>query len=569
MRYVCSHCGTVVESDEPPAKCPNCLRKHGIIPEEESSSKKRKNKKAGATDQGKENRAMPWKTIAIATAALLLLGGMGLWWWHGRRSAGHRAKTADHRLGPQDPRSLQAAMVQAGAPKLPIPFAQNQRVAEWARKHIQGGDLKAKAHSLQKALHDLVDGKTCRHPGRRITPNTLLTAQGILSHAGPARPCHSFALSALGVAAARSVGMKAVLAELYAAVKADGTQTIPLDPTGGQGRFGVAILSSGYKDAKPLAILDPLSSKPSQTGSYQFLDDLTALASYLNLKAQALGESDPPTARMLADAASKLGPGSASVQCGVGKVLIALGGLSEGTDAVLKAVNLRNDAPRQLCLASAKLYARDVTGAMSALKAATKKCESYASAYLLQARIMLAMGQPAKASELLDRAEQHRPGMRPAKVLRAMLTAMQGQIGEATASLEQMLKEQPDDADAFGALWQIYVSTGMTDQADKLAKKFASHMPAQAAAEFLAKMKEQRKAIAKMQQAAAAGQSPSPTPPGGAAATAPDKSTPTSPLPSPGQGPLNAPPPNLDFKLKAPTGSSPSPHKGPKLDLNM
>ena len=563
MKYVCSHCGTVVESDEKPAKCPNCLRKHGLIPEGEA------NKKTN------EKRRIPWKLVAVAAAVILVAGG-GVWWWSSHRSSNEKPPSATHRMGPQPAAALSAAMVQAGAPKLPLPFAASDRITSWARKHIQGATPKAKAHNLQKALHGLLDGKSCKKPSDRITAQTLLSAKQVLAHSGQ-KPCHSFAMAALGLAAARAAGLKATMAELFApqAKSGDDQATPPLDPTGGQGRFGIAVFAKGYDDPKPAAILDPLSAQGSKVASYQLLDDLSALAAYLNLKAQVVAANDPPTARMLAEAAAKLGPDSASVQCGAGTVLIALGGLSEGSDAVLKAVGIRDDAPRQLCLAMAKMASRDVAGAMKALQKATKKNEAFATAYGVQARIMLAMGQPAKASELLDRAEQYRPGLRSVRVLRAMLTAMQGNLVKATSALEKLLQEQPDDPDAFQALWQIYVSTGMSEEADKLAKKFAENMPAQARARFLAQMSEHAKAIAKMQQAASSGGAGAPGP--GPSAPGPSGGPATqgggSALPAPGPGPLNTPAPNMDFKLKAPTtgpsGPGAGPKTGPKLDLNM
>ena len=212
MRYVCTHCGTTVESDGPPEKCPNCLRKHGLIPEEESRTRKKGRSGKGKADA--EDRSGTWsRRYSLVLVALVLVAGAagGLWWWHARSGSHGKVKPAVHALGPQADASLSAAMVRAGAPKLPLPFQVTGAVKEWAHSHIQGGDLQARAKSLQKALHGLLDGKTCKEPGTRVTETTLLTAGQILSHSGPARPCHSFALASLGLAAARPREAKAKL----------------------------------------------------------------------------------------------------------------------------------------------------------------------------------------------------------------------------------------------------------------------------------------------------------------------------------------------------------------------
>ncbi len=523
MRYVCSHCGAVWESETEPARCPTCFRRHGILPADEERAR-----------PGAKIRLLQGKKglLVAAAAALLLMGGAGIVWWllaGGRHRSGARPRRV---LGPQPQAALRAALSEAGVERAEIPFRATPAVQRWALSLRSQSD---RPRALWKSLHSLLKPDGAWEAVSEPDPRTVLTARGLVEGSGGR--AHGFALASLGVAAARSLGWKAAMVEIHSTRAVVG----PADPSGRLGRYGVALFARSYGDATPLAVVDPLAREGTPPSEYTLLDDLAALGAYLNLRAQALLASDPATARILAVAAGRLAPDSATVHCGRGTVLSAIGDLTQGMAALQLAATKRDDGPRHLCLAVGYLGQRDVARALAELRLAAKKAEKYAEAYALQAKVLLAVGQVAKAQELADRAAEIQPGLGSVRFVRALLAATQGRTAEAEAALKGLLGERPADFEVFMALWQLYRGTGKSEEARALAEKFAARLPESARTRFREQLSKLGEAMERASGGAkeSGGGAPGPggPPPGGPAGLPP------------------APPP--DFKLQAPTRVGP------------
>ncbi|MCD6496701.1 MAG: tetratricopeptide repeat protein [Deltaproteobacteria bacterium] len=561
MKYVCTHCGSVVEADEAPARCPTCLRKHGLIPEDDRDKAKQANKAAGPASSNK-------RLIIIAAAASLLLGaGLGVW-LISRHSKNHGSSNTTRVLGRMSAARLVAALKKEGTPDHTLPFDPDQAIAKWAAP-LKKGAIRDTATALLQATRKMMDPDGSIKAAEADHPGSLLTAKQVLA-AGKGddeASAQSYAMAAFVLAAARSLGLRATMIEIYAEPGHKG----PLDDTGRLGRFGVALFAQSFSQKKPDAVIDPLLPKLDQPTQYALLDDLSALGAYLNLKAQQtlMTNQDPTTTAMLARAAAHLAPTSPSVQCGRSTMLLAVGGLQPGLSAAHKALGLHDDPPRHMCLAQAYLATGRPDQALTELRTATTNDPNYAIAWVEQARIMMSTGQAAKIQELLDRADQAHPGLWDAKVLRAMLPAIQGNPAKSAQQLSALLSQRPTDLRVFFYLWQLYETTGNEDQADALTKTFTANLPAAQRPAVLARIQQAKQALAKMkaQAAKAASASGAGAAPGGPAGPGIPGAAPSLPT-SPGATP--PPPPKMDFKLKAPSGPvmGPGPGASDRYKLN-
>jgi tetratricopeptide (TPR) repeat protein len=545
------------------------MRKHGLIAADENAKSERgaKQKRDPATASfWKKNRLI----IAIASA-VIVLGVGALFWWLWPASE-HKTEPLDQPgLGALPAARLQKALKAHGLSNIPLPFAKNEAIERWASG--------AKKTTPQKTAQALLDKLTkIKKPNgalrvispQRLDTARLLTATEILERQNAAVEVKipSYSLACLTLASARAIGAKAVLVEIHRVSDRKG----PADPTGSRGRFGVALFAKSYDQPEPDVVIDPMSGKLDTAAEVELLDDQTALAHYLNHRAQRMLSSGPDSsvAMMLSGAAAQMARNSATIRCGRGLVMLAVGGIQPALSSFQAAIALRDDAPRHYCMAQALLAMRKIRKALSHLKTAIKKNPAYGQAYVEQARLMLGVGQAARAEELLDRAAQTTPDLWDIKVLRAMLHAAKGDVATAVTKLETLIAQRPQDLQTFFALWQILMGTNQEKRAAKLEKQILSGLKGAKREMLAARLKQAHKAFAELKARAAtqggAGPGgalsgnappaggPPPSAGGPPAGGAPGGGT----LPSP-----DTPAPDMDFKLKTPTPGSMTPSKTP------
>ncbi|MBU1412264.1 hypothetical protein KKC22_12190, partial [Myxococcota bacterium] len=68
MKWVCTNCGNHFENDEAGTRCPECLRRNGIILEEEGKAPRT------AESSGPEKRARRLALILAISAAVIAVG---------------------------------------------------------------------------------------------------------------------------------------------------------------------------------------------------------------------------------------------------------------------------------------------------------------------------------------------------------------------------------------------------------------------------------------------------------------------------------------------------------------
>lgn len=573
MNYLCSHCSTEFSTEDKTPRCPVCLRKHGLLPADQASAKAESAKKdkdvppekTKASSEGSFFRKWLW---LLAAGVCVVVVGAGVLIWYKTRSKPSKSSLPPRPgLGRASPEVLIKHLAHNGLGSFPLPFEPDDRIKGWV-KGIEGKDLAARARALLGKLNRLKapDGPLVVVKPSELKPKGPLTASGLLAlvQAGSDKKekihALSYELACLFLAAARAAGMKAVLAELHKIKGLSG----PADPSGRSGRFGVALFEKSELQKKPDIVVDPVAHELDTATEYDLLDDLTAVAYSLNLKSHSLmGSNNPDAAALFIRAARELGRASATIQCGAGTALLALGGIDMALSSLHAAVAIRDDAPRHLCLAIGYLATRQVSKALSELSSATRLDPGYAEAYVEHARLLVDLGQPDKAEELLDRAEQARKGLRSVKVLKAVLMAVRGSIESAVERLDALVQAKPDDPAAFFYLWQILMRSDQQEKARALEESVLKRLSGTKREVMAASIAQARKMWKKMLQAQAqAGKGDDPS---GVTGKDPQQGTP--PTPSVPLDP-NAPAPDLDFKLKTPGIGPGSMKPDSKLKLN-
>jgi len=602
MRYTCSNCGEEFNTKEEKPRCPSCLRKNGLIPADdevldskETTEKKKKenalkahkqkdngsgntpdNESSQVIEAGEDSSRKVLYAI-IGAGILVLIGAAigGIYWWRSSKEGVKQDPLQDPGLGALPTKRLKAALGAVGFPKEPIPFEQTKSVKKWSSP-LKGKSAQEAAPVLGSMLNKIMKSPAVQFVD---TPNLsearLLTATQILNLPPKTTAgISSYTLASLALAAARASGHKATMVEIHKSSHVPG----PPDPTGGRGRFGVAFMGDRYKNETPVAILDPAIGKVGGADVVELLTDLEALGHLLNIKSQINLETgaDPSLTQLLSQGARNLNPRSATIRCGHGLILLALGGIQPAESMIQSALGLREDAPRHFCMAQVYLMTQRMQEALSQLNTAIKKDPKYAHAYIEQARIMLASGNPLEVDELLDRAESARPGLWETKVLRAMMPAVRGDTHTTIRQLQTLHAKKPKDIRTFFSLWQILKRTGADHQADRLEEAMLARLGPQESSRLKARLSQTKELLRKLKERLSKGDSPTSIPDAPpTSAELPSKGGDTdTPSPAPGQmvpptPSPNAPPPDMDFKLKtpSPTGKGPGlgtgPGKGP------
>lgn len=469
MRYRCVHCEKdfeVASGDK--ARCPTCMRVHGLKPVGEP---------AGAASGGRSRGAL----IGVV-AGVVIAGGLGAWLMMRDGDAAHPGSVAkDGTARVSSPAGLASELLAHGleAKGLEHSLDASPEVAAWATQ-IAGSAQPGlpRAQAIVKAVRDraaatafipwsLADVRAGEGP---LSPADTLA---ILQKDGARKPLYPFEVVALAVAALRSLDDRAEVVEVYAFP----AETKPLDASGRFGYYALGVRSGG--DGGPLHVLDPFggrSTAPAEADR-RALTDREALGGALALSAAHKLALDPTRALKAADAAVALAPSSPTTRSARAIALLANAGSDEAQRELTAAAQLRNDGPRRHNLAVLHLALGDFESAQRELTAAIEAQPEFASARVTLAGLLLGAGDQEGARKELGEAERLDPLLAALPLVWAQYYQVIGDSEQAISSAERGVERQPEDPQPRMLLAQLYRAAGRTDAMREQASRVVALVP--------------------------------------------------------------------------------------------
>lgn len=465
MQYHCVQCDhvfTLDSSDEKP-RCPVCLRQHGLRRVEAKAAKP----------------ASSGSRAVIALAALLVAAGGGY--------ALYRSTTT-HPKGqvPLEPISAEdlredAKVITGQDPgalaNLLDPDAAIESFAERATNGQDGAAAQAKAivGALAQRREKQAFVPWPRVEAREGSPLTAAETWQAIQKDGERRQLYPLELSALAVAALRSVGVPALLAEVYRYAG----ETAPLDPSGRLGYYAVALPRQG--DA-PVQVVDAYGGRNAapSANDVKVLTDAQALGAAYALRAQAQADNGGDLRAGLHDSelAVKLSPSSASVRSVRAALLMATGGVEAGTRELDAAAQLRRDAPRRNNLATLSLVTGNADAAAKEVAAVLAEAPDYALGHITLATVHLMRGEQELARAELEKAERLEPDLAVLPQIWAQFYASANDLDQALAKAQEAVRRRPKDMQALLVLARVDRAAGRYDDMREQARKILAAAPA-------------------------------------------------------------------------------------------
>lgn len=466
MQYHCVQCDQVFTldgSDEKP-RCPKCLRQHGLRAVEAQASKP-----AGSRS----------RSVVIGLAALLLAAGGGYALY--RTQSGHpRGQVPLSPISAEDLREDAKVITGQDPGALANLLHADAAVEKFAEAAAQGQDgAAAKAKAIVSALQQRRDKQAFipwpRVEARESAPLTAAETLQAIAEDGARKQLYPLELSALAVAALRSVGVPALIAEVYRYAG----ETVPLDPSGRLGYYAVALPKQG--DA-PLQVVDPYGGRNAAPAPNDFkvLTDAHALGAAYALRAQAQADNAGDLKAGLADSelAVKLFPSSASVRSVRAALLMATGGVEAGTRELDAAAQLRRDAPRRNNLATLGLITGNADSAAKEVAAALAEAPDYALGHITLATVHLMRGEQELARAELEKAERLEPDLAVLPQIWAQFYASANDLDQALAKAQEGVRRRPKDMQALLVLARVDRAAGRYDDMREQARKILANAPA-------------------------------------------------------------------------------------------
>jgi hypothetical protein len=441
MRYLCVHCDAPFEAEDPDKpRCPSCLRTQGLRPLQERA--------ASASGRAR----WPW-----VVGAVVLCGAAAAGYFVLRPQASIEGPTP---MSPLSDEELAARLVKASVdagPAVRLLHA-GAAVRAFAEPAVAGAATPAdKAAAVAKAIAARASAQAfVRPPLVEVRPEPAVrgaeeTATA-LGEDGARHALFPLEVTALGVAALRSVGVPAMLAEVYAFAG----DTRPADPSGRVGYFAVALPKSGGG----FTIHDVYAGRTVQpaAGDFAVLDDLAAVGMALSLSAlvSMAANEEPTVAVALVDAAAALAPSSPSVRCARGTVLLASSGTDEGVREMEAAAQLRRDGPRRNNLAMIYLAKGERDRGAKEVSLALEQFPDFAAAHVTLASVHLAAFEREQARAELERAEALEPGTAMLLLAWAQYHASGNELPQALVRAKAAVALRPDDPQTHLTLARMY-----------------------------------------------------------------------------------------------------------------
>ena len=435
MKYLCVHCDKRFEheGDDKP-RCPECMRVHGI-------------EKIGKT--AAETRERPkWIVPAVvAGVAAAIVAGYVIW----------ARETPDTVSGevPMRPleRSELTGHIRANGAQVEDELVRileaDESVEDWAEE--VAGDAaspNAKAEAVVEAIRARASKQafvTWPTSSPRDTPiRGPSRALETLSEDGARAKLYPLEVAALTAAALRSLGVDAMIADIYAF---PGDRSPP-DPSGHFGYYGVAVYPNEPGEGDP-KVFDPYGGRGTEPedDEMRVLDDVAVVGAAVNHRAihQLVHEGDSERAFELAQNALKLDRRSPAIRGVRGAVLVVSGGTEEGTQEFEAAAQLRPDAPRRNNLAGLALARQDLESAAREVAAALERHPDFAGGHATLAAVHLARSEIDQASAELGRAEELDPELAILPMLWANYFLATNETDRAAEKAMEAVEHRPHD----------------------------------------------------------------------------------------------------------------------------
>lgn len=453
MRYLCVHCNQAFDYEgQGRARCPKCMRVHDIRPYDEVPV---------ATPAARTR----WVWIAPLVILLFAASGGAFWWFTAHRSAAGSTEAVS--LEPLDQSALLGHLkrLKVSAGELGDLLQASDEVERFAKTVTSDKSSAAnKARALVETIRDRASKRAfVRWPllDPRTTPPMVPTrVLEAIGKDGAELHLYPLEVVALAVAALRSVGVPAMVAEAYAF---DGDRSPP-DPSGRIGYFVLAVTSQ--KGAAP-ELLDPYGGRavPPQAKDVEVLTDLQAVGAALSLRALSFTARQEESQKAIADsdAALVLRPRSATVRSARGAIVLASGGVEQGYAEFQAAAQIRPDAPRHHNLAVLMLMKGEVEQAQREVASALAEYRDYTEAHATLASLHIARSEFELARAELEEANRLEPAIPMLEAIWAQYYAGQGRTNEAIAHAQNSVKARPQDPQMHLLLAQLYYQASRYD----------------------------------------------------------------------------------------------------------
>lgn len=445
MRYQCVSCDVRFDVDGERPRCPQCRKTTGLE----------------LVPAGAPGRSL--RTPILVGLVVALVGG-GYVWWSSRAPEGVPSKVP---LSPLEDDELRQFARDRGvtAKKPPAPFEASEELRRFAARAAEG-------KSGAAALAALANELGARRRRGDFTPfvgveprdtevrTAARTWAGIAAKRRPGDRPYSLELAAVLASAARAVDVPAMLVEIIEVPD----ERAPLDPSGYRGHFGVVLQPASRRPGKALDVFDPHRGTRARLAADDLvvLDDVAVLGHFLNHQAlYKLGQaSDPAAALERVELGLELAPRSPSIMGTRGAILLASGGVDEGTRELERAFQLRKDAVRRHNLGAAYLVAGDNDRASREIGAAIADAPDFASARASLAALHIARGELEDAERELRTAEQLDAELSTVPMLWANLHVARHEPDEAVARAQQAVQRRPGDDRTRLLLASLYHEIG-------------------------------------------------------------------------------------------------------------
>lgn len=436
MKYLCVHCDKRFEHEtegKGKVRCPECMRVHGI-------------EKIG--DAAAEAQRPKWLLPAVvAGVAAAIVAGYVIW---ARETPD--TVSGDVPLRPLEHSELLGYVRASGAraeDALARMLESDEAVEDFAEEATAGAGTKVeKAEKMVEAIRARQSAQAFvrwQTSSPRDTPvrGPKQTLETLQEDGGRAR-LYSLEVAALAVAALRSVGVDAMVAEIYAF---PGDRSPP-DPSGHLGYFGVAVWDGEPGEGAP-KIFDPYGGRGSapEEDDTRVLNDAQVVAAALNHRAihQLVHEGDSERAFELAQNALKLDRRSPSIRSVRGAVLVTSGGNQEGAQEFEAAAQIRPDAPRHNNLAGLALAQQDLERAAREVAAALEQHPDFAGGHATLAAVHLARSEVEESGAELRRAEELDPSLPMLPMLWANYYLATRDVDSAVEKAMEAIERRPHD----------------------------------------------------------------------------------------------------------------------------
>jgi tetratricopeptide (TPR) repeat protein len=466
MQYQCVQCNEVftIDAGEDKPRCPKCLRQHGLRPVEGSAPPRR-----------------PTRRLFIPIGVVVALG-LGAGGYAAYRQA-HKHKPGQVPLAPIDADALRQdvrALTGVDLAEFAQLFEADDKLRAFAERAARGaGSPDAKAKAICAALQErkrkqafVAWSRTEPRDGVPLMASATLVA---IQRDAARRELYPLELSGLAVAALRSVGVPALVAEVYRYPN----ERTALDPTGRLGYHALFVPTAEGSAAGKL--YDPYGGRTEtpRPGDYAVLNDAQAVGAALTIRAMHKLNNASDAKGGLADSevAVKLLPSSASARSTRAALLLATGGVESGTSELDAAVQLRNDAVRHNNVALFALATNDPNRAAKEVAIALSELPDYALAHVTLATVHLMRGERDLARSELEQGERldHDLGLLPQ--IWAQFYADGNDFAQAITKSEEAVRRRPKDPQGRLVLAQVYRAAGRYDDMRKQAREILQRTP--------------------------------------------------------------------------------------------